>query len=166
VLVSDRVNMLSGTAREEFPSKILSSDAWNEGVESRWKTNVREPVLPNAFVIADAHFGHQRTFIPRLFESRTSEPRKGPGVIHLTPPDDRLTAFILGDIKQYAAATRSSLIEFLSGDYGVEAVKHELDRLETQGHIKLESKPVRSGDPMTVYTLTPSGERLLEAMHN
>jgi len=48
----------------------------------------------------------------------------------------------------------------------VEAVKHELDRLETQGHIKLESKPVRSGDPMTVYTLTPSGERLLEAMHN
>jgi hypothetical protein len=166
VLVSDQSHALSQALQDGFPSKILSSDAWNEGAEGRWKGNSREPILPNACVIADGHFGHQRTFIPRLFEVKTSEPRKGPGVVEQMPADDKLTALILDDVRQFDASTRASLIEFLSGDYGAESVKHELDRLESQGHIKLESKPVRSGDPMLVYTLTASGQRLLEMLHN
>jgi hypothetical protein len=167
VLVSDQNHALSQTLRDAFPSKILSSDAWNEGVEGRWKgKNTREPILPNALVMADGHFGHQRTFIPRSFEVKASEPRKGPGVIERMPADDKLTALILEDVKRYSASTRGSLIDFLSGDYGADGVKHELDRLEAQGHIKLESKPVRSGDPMVVYTLTASGQRLLEMLSN
>ena len=166
VSVTDQYDALSEALRDAFPTKLLASDVWNEGVENRWKGSTREPILPNAFVFADGHFGHQRTFIPRSFEAKVSEPRKGPGVIADQPPDDKLTALILDDIKRYAASTRNSLIDFLSGEYGAESVKHELDRLEAQGHIKLESKPVRSGDPMVVYTITPSGDRLLEALSN
>ena len=167
VLVSDQSRALSEMVQDAFPTKILSSDAWNEGIEGRWKANGRDAILPNAFVLADGHFGHQRTIIPRYFESKTSEPRKGPGVIEQKPADEELTALVLEDIGRFSAPTRVSIIEYLSGDYGTEEVKHELDRLQAQGHIKHESKPVRSGgDPMLVYSITPSGQRLLEALRN
>ena len=168
VMVSDQIHSLSQPLQNAFPVKILSSDAWNEGVESHWKENTREPILPNAFMIADGHFGHQRPFIARSLEVKTSEPRKGPAVLaeaQSEQPNDELTLLILTDVKRYAAPTRASLIEFLSGEYGTDSVKHELDRLHAQGHIKLESKQMRSGGDQTLmYRITESGDRLLEVL--
>ncbi len=77
VLASDERQFLSQPVQDAFPFKIMSSDAWNEGVEARWKGTTREPVLPNAFVMADGHFGHQRTFIARSFEARKAEAEEG-----------------------------------------------------------------------------------------
>jgi hypothetical protein len=166
VLASDEQQFLSQSVKDSFPFKILSSDAWNEVVEDRWKGNARDPVLPNAFVMADGHFGHQRTFIARSFEARRAELRKGPsGPEPGRATDDGLTLIILDDVKRYGAPTRESLIDFLSGEYGADAVKRELDRLHSQGHISLQEKEVRAGGPpMLVYALTPSGETLLEAL--
>ncbi|MDA4134107.1 MAG: hypothetical protein OK441_00875 [Thaumarchaeota archaeon] len=166
VLASDERQFLSQQVQDAFPFKILSSDAWNEGVRERWKGNAREPVLPNSYVMADGHFGHQRTLIARTFEPRRAELRKGPPVVEANRThDDGLTLIVLDDIKRYGASTRASLIEFLSGEYGAERVQHELDRLHSQGHITLQEKEVRpGGPPMLVYALTPSGETLLEAL--
>ncbi len=123
-------------------------------------------MLPNSYVMADGHFGHQRTLIARTFEPRRAELRKGPPVVEANRThDDGLTLIVLDDIKRYGASTRASLIEFLSGEYGAERVQHELDRLHSQGHITLQEKEVRpGGPPMLVYALTPSGETLLEAL--
>ncbi len=166
VLASDHLQGVSPAVQEAFPNKILSSDVWNEGIEERWKGNTREPVLPNAFVLADGHFGHQRTFIARTFEPKYSEPRKGPAAMdEAKAPDDELTAVILEDINRYEAPTRASLIGFLSGEYGNDVVEAELDRLFAQEIIALESYAPKSGaPPMLVYVLTEKGKRALEAM--
>jgi hypothetical protein len=144
----------------------MSSDAWNDGVDGRWKGNARQPVLPNAFVMSDGHFGHQRAVIARSFEAKTGELRQGPsGPEPSKTPDYGLTHIILDDVKRYEAPTRASLIGFLSGEYGAGAVQRELDRLHSQGLITLQEREVRAGGPpMLAYGLTPSGERLLEAL--
>ena len=103
VLSSDHVLGMSPVVQEAFPNKILSSEAWNQGIEGRWKGNTCEPVLPNAFVIFDGHFGHQRTFIARTFESKYTEPRKGPVVVE-EPPQSELTRVILEDIAEVQGA--------------------------------------------------------------
>jgi hypothetical protein len=165
VLASDQLHALSDTVQEAFPNKILSSDAWNEGIEGRWKGNPREAILPNAYMIADGHFGHQRAFIARSFEEKFAEARKGPAATEGRPErNDELTMVILNDIKRYETPTRTSLVEFLSGEYGTEAVEQELDRLFAQECIKLETKEPRAGGtPMLVYTITERGTRTLEA---
>jgi len=166
VLASDERQFLSQPVQDAFQFKILSSDAWNKGAEERWKGNPREPILPNSYVIADGHFGHQRTLIARSFEPKRAELRKGPPAVESNRVhDEELTLIVLDDIKRYGASTRASLIEFLSGEYGAEAVQRELDRLHSQRHITLQEKEVRpGGPPMMVYALTPSGETLLEAL--
>jgi len=166
ILACDERQFLSQLGQDAFPFKIMSSDAWNEGVEGRWKGNPREPVLPNSYVMADGHFGHQRTLVARSFEPKRAELRKGPAVVESNMAhNDGLTLIVLDDIKRYGASTRASLIEFLSGEYGADAAQHELDRLHSQGHITLQEKEVRpGGPPMMVYALTSSGETLLEAL--
>jgi hypothetical protein len=166
VLASDEKQFLTRSVLDAFPFKIMSSDAWNEGVEGRWKGNARQPILPNAFVVADGHFGHQRTFIARSFEARTGALRQGPaGPEPAKTPDEGLTLLLLDDVKRYEAPTRASLTEFLSGEYGTEAVQRELDRLHSQGLITLQERDVRAGGPpMLVYVLTDAGRRLLEAL--
>lgn len=171
VLVSDERQFLSPQVQDSFPFKIVSSDAWNDGVEERWKGSSREPVLPNAYVMADGHFGHHRTVIARGYEIKIGELRKGPGVVpEDEQPDETLTLVILNDIKEYEAPTRASIIEFLSGEYGKEAVERELDRLHFGGQIALqdgeEEEGGRGGPPMLVYRLTSSGATLLEALSN
>jgi hypothetical protein len=165
-LASDEAQLLSQPVKDAFPFKIMSSDAWNEGSEDRWKGNPREPVLPNACVMADGHFGHQRTFIARSIETKTAEIRKGPaGPEPSEVPDNGLTLMILDEVKRYEAPTRASLIGFLSGEYGADPVQRELDRLHSQGLITLQEREVRAGGPpMLAYGLTESGERLLEAL--
>ena len=72
--------------------------------------------------MADGHFGHQRTFIARIFEPKRAELRKGPPVVESSrTPDDGLTLIVLDDVKRYGASTRASLIDFLSGEYGADA---------------------------------------------
>ena len=72
---------------------------------------------------------------------------------------------ILDDIKRYDSPTRTSIIEFLSGEYGKEAVEGELDRLFSEESIRLESKkPKHGGHAMLVYTITDRGIRTLEAL--
>lgn len=166
VLVSDQKRALNESLQDAIPVKILSSDAWNDKVESRWREHTHDAILPNSYAIADGHFGHQRTFIPRAFETRVSEPRKGPGVMaQMKAPDNELTKLILEDIKRYDTPTPVSIVEFLSGDYGAENVKHELDRLHSQGLIRLDAKERRDGsEAMLVYALTENGSRLLEVL--
>jgi hypothetical protein len=171
VLVSDQVHALSDLVLNAFPLKLLSSEVWNNRMRDyRYQRNapVYEPVLPNAVVIEDGHFGHTRSFIPRMFEVRTSQPRVGPVAdATIKQADNRLTALILDDIARYEASTRPSLLGFLSAEYDSEVVKHELDRLEDQQLIRQERKTVRKGgEDMLVYTLTEAGRRLLEVMGN
>ena len=166
VLASDRKRALSGSIQDAIPVKLLSSDAWNDGFETRWKGKSREPVLPNTCVIVDGHYGNHRTFIPRAYERKTSEPRKGPGVLApAKAPDNELTRLILEDVRRFEAATRTSIIEFLSGEYGEEGVRKELDRLHAQGLIEFDSESPRTRDDgMLVYRLTDAGARLLEVL--
>jgi len=167
ILTSDQMHALSDTVQEAFPNKILSSDAWNDKVESRWREHSHDPILPNAFVIADGHFGHQTTFIARAFEPKFEKARTGPDPTERRPNrNDELTQVVLQDIKSYEAPTRTSIIEFASGEYGTEAVEAELDRLFADGCIKLESKEPRSGGghAMLVYTITPRGLQTLEGL--
>jgi len=171
VLASDQVHAISEVVLRSFSTKLLSSDVWNERTKDyryRSTTPEFEPVLPNAMVIEDGHFGHIRSFIPRLFEERTSEPRTGPVVDErMKSADNKLTALILQDIASYEAPTRDSLLGFISAEYDPEVVKHELDRLHQQGLIELEKKAVRGGgEEMLVYSITDAGRRLLEAMGN
>ncbi|MDA4123204.1 MAG: hypothetical protein OK456_08510 [Thaumarchaeota archaeon] len=169
VLVSDQVHALSDIVLNAFPLKLLSSELWNDRMRDyRYQRSAPEyePVLPNAVVIEDGHFGHVRPFIPRMYEVRTSEPRSGPAFdATIKQADNNLTALILQDIAKYEAPTRPSLLGFLSAEYDSEVVKHELDRLENQQLIQQERKAVRKGgEDMLVYTLTEAGRRLMEAM--
>jgi len=90
-----------------LPLQILSSDAWNEGVEGRWKgKNNREAILPNASSWR-RHFRHQEDIHPRSFEVKASEPGRvrgdradaGRRQAHRTHPED---------VKRYSASTRGS----------------------------------------------------------
>ena len=167
ILASDQLHALSETVQEAFPNKILSSDAWNDKVENRWREHSHDPALPNAFVIADRHFGHETTFIARTFEPKFEAARVGPDPAQgRSKRNDELTMVILEDIKRYEAPTRQSLIEFLSGEYGAEAVEAELDRLFADQCVRLESKEPRrgGGHAMLVYTMTERGVRTLEAL--
>lgn len=167
ILASDQLHALSRTVQEAIPFKILSSEAWNQGVEARWKGNGREPVLPNACVVSDGRFGREKAFIARTFEQRFAEPRTGPAATDRVPSEreDELKVLILEDVLKHEAPTRLSLIEFLSAEYGPHLVERELDRLYAMECIRLETKEVRKGGPpMLVYTITDIGRRTLEAM--
>ncbi len=111
ILACDETQFLDEAVPQAFPLKIMSSDAWNEGVEDRWKANTREPLLPNAFVLADGHYGHQRAFIARNYEQRASPLRSGPAAVEPLNREqaDTLTTLILQDIKSYEAPTRNSI---------------------------------------------------------
>ncbi|MDA4132403.1 MAG: hypothetical protein OK454_04665, partial [Thaumarchaeota archaeon] len=166
ILTSDQVHALSDTVKDAFTNKVLSSDAWNDKVETRWKEHSHDPILPNAFAIADGHFGHQRTFIARTFEPRFAKARTGPDPTEgRAERNEELTMIILDDIKRYEAPTKTSIIEFLAGEYGTGAVESELDRLFADGCIKLESMEPGAGGggrAMLVYTITPRGLQTLE----
>jgi hypothetical protein len=166
VLASSQLHALSDSAWDAFPNKLLSSDAWNDQVEGRMGKRVREPVLPNACVLADAHFGHQRTFIARTFEHRFEPARRGANTTEgRRRNDDELTKIILEDIKRYQTPTRTSIVEFLSAEYGAEAVERELDRLFAAQCIKLESRDSKpGGHDMLVYAITPLGLQTLEGL--
>ncbi|MDA4133201.1 MAG: hypothetical protein OK454_08790, partial [Thaumarchaeota archaeon] len=101
------------------------------------------------------------------FEPKFEEARTGPD-----PTEDRaerneeLTMIILDDIKRYEAPTKTSIMEFLAGEYGTEAAESELDRLFADGCIKLESREpgAGGGHAMLVYTITEKGLRTLEGL--
>lgn len=166
ILACGQMHVLSRSVSESFPNKMLSSDAWNDKAENRWREHSRDPVLPNAFVIADSHYGHRRAFIARSFEARFEPARAGPQTTEGRPEkDDELRKVILEDIKQYETPTRTSIIEFLSAEYGAEAVETELDRLFAEECIRLESRESKpGGHGMLVYVITPRGLRVLEGM--
>jgi hypothetical protein len=167
VLSSREQHLLGDSVLDAFPLKIMSSDAWNDGAEGRWKGNKREPVLPNSYVISDGHFGHDRVFVARTFVHKMAQLRSGPQPVEEDAgTEDKLTRLILEDAKKYDAPTRESVTAFLSVDFGAERVERMLDKLSEQGYIKLETRDVRNGggEPMLVYTITQSGERLLEML--
>ncbi len=165
-LACDQMHALSDSVWDSFAYKVLSSDAWNDKVENRWREHTHDPILPNAFAVADGHYGHERTFIARTFEARYTEPRTGPEATE-TPSqrDDGLTALILEDVRGFETPTRTSIVEFLSGEYDAKVVESELDRLFAGGCIKLESKESKpGGHGMLVYRITPKGTQTLEAL--
>ncbi|MDG6926604.1 MAG: hypothetical protein JRN09_08625 [Nitrososphaerota archaeon] len=166
ILASSQLHALSDSAWEAFPNKLLSSDAWNEGTGDRSRERPHDPILPNASVIADAHFGQLRVFIPRNFEPRFEPARTGPETTEgRRRNDDELTAIVLEDIKRYETPTRTSIIEFLSAEYGTQTVEAELDRLFAAECIKLESRDSKpGGHGMLVYTITQRGLQTLEGL--
>lgn len=166
VLATGQMHALSQSVVESFPNKILSSDAWNNRVENRWREHFHDPILPNASVIVDGHYGHQRTFIARSFEARFQRAKTSPKATEGSRGrDSELMRVILEDIRRYETPTRTSIIEFLSAEFGIGAVESELDALFAEGCVKLETRESKpGGHAMLVYVITPRGLRVLEGM--
>jgi hypothetical protein len=167
VLASDQMHALNPLVLDAFHVKVFSSDEWNRIAPQRRNAGAVEPILPSSFVIENNLFGHRKTFIARGFEHRGSEAITGAlqETESLDEPDPKIMGLVLEEVAMYAAPTRLSLIEFLSGGYGEDTIKRQLDLLQAHGYIRLEKKEVRrGGEAMLAYGLTEKGVRQLEAL--
>jgi len=156
ILASDSAYGLDEDYLSTCSIKILSSAAWNE--------NEKGLVLltPNMFMFQNHPYGYEEAFIPRDFEPRAGEPKSqaqptGTDVAH----DMKIAGRILEEIDAaHGAATRASLIAFLSAEFSTDDLERTFDRLQSERYVSIAPQN-KSGRTMHTLSLTERGRSLL-----
>jgi hypothetical protein len=118
-------------------------------------------VTPNFFVLQDSARGYEETFVPRALAKLQGEVAP---VVQPQRDDAGLVKRILETLSSYDHATRGSVVGFLSSDEPPEEVQKAIDRLQTEGHLAVVGKDVKTDSPLQTFRLTQSGYELLRSL--
>jgi len=153
VLASEAAYGLDKDYMETCSTRILSSAAWNGTGRSGLV------LTPNMFMFQNPAYGSSEVFVPREFEWRKGDPKKGASLAPTAA--EELAKRILEEISGYEGATRTSLVSFLSSEFDKDLLERTFDRLQSEGYVAV-SPQERSGRTIHGLSLTEKGRTLLE----
>ena len=145
---------LDRTLVEVCPVRIYSGEVWNE-------MRGEPRALPNMFVMQDYRNGSVEAFIPREFEPRTKEERRGSGQ---GPAGTEVERRILELVASSEASTRTSVVSVLSPEYPAGAVAAEVDRLQRDGCVAFVKFGQGRDSPSSVLVLMELGKKRLQEL--
>ncbi len=152
VLASDATYGLDKEYMDTCAVRILSSAAWNDSGRGGLL------LTPNMFMFQNPSYGSSEVFVPRDFEWRKGEVRRG-GIVERTAADE-VAKRILEEIAGFQGATRTSLVSFLSSDFDKDLLEKTFDKLQADGLIAVTPQE-RSGRTIHGLSLTEKGRTLL-----
>jgi len=154
VFSSSMGHALDRNVLDACATRFYSSEIWNA-------SNPGSRILPNMFVMQSHSDGSAASFVPREFESLSTNPRIG---VSPSGPNKGLARAVLDMVGEFNSSTRTSVVAYLSAEYPIDAVQKEIDRLLSDGSLVAFKSSQGTDSPASVLRVTEVGKMYMQEM--